>query len=210
MALSRQDIARAGLRLLNDVGLNGLTLRLIAQELGVKAPALYWHMKNKQELLDEMATQMYRDREDLAAPPPDGTDWEEVLAGRARGLRRMMLAYRDGAKVFSGTFFTDQSSPNEEVVRFLVGRGFDPARVGRAIFTVYSYVIGFTIEEQAVYPLPGEVDERYPARMEALSERIDPPLLAVVTSALPLDDPGKQFEDGLAIVLAGARVWLAD
>ncbi|QWF83214.1 TetR/AcrR family transcriptional regulator C-terminal domain-containing protein [Amycolatopsis sp. CA-230715] len=207
MALSRQDIARAGLRLLNDVGLNGLTLRLIAQELGVKAPALYWHMKNKQELLDEMATQMYRDREDLAAFPDGG--WDDVLTERARGLRRMMLAYRDGAKVFAGTFFTDQGSPNEEVVRFLVGQGFDPARVGRAIFTVYTYVVGFTIEEQAVYPLPGQVDERYPARMEALAERIEPPMLAVVTSALPLGDPEGQFEDGLAIVLAGIRVWLA-
>lgn len=37
MALTRRDIARAGLRLLNEVGLNGLTLRLIATELGVKA-----------------------------------------------------------------------------------------------------------------------------------------------------------------------------
>src|SRR3954463_15772817 len=106
MGLRRHDIARAGLRLLNEVGLNGLTLRLIAEELGVKAPALYWHMKNKQELLDEMATQMYADSaEDRRAP--------ESLGGgggggpRGRTLRRMMLSYRDGGKVFAGTYLGD-------------------------------------------------------------------------------------------------------
>ncbi|GAA1967553.1 TetR/AcrR family transcriptional regulator C-terminal domain-containing protein [Amycolatopsis minnesotensis] len=208
MALSRQDIARAGLRLLNDVGLNGLTLRLIAQELGVKAPALYWHLKNKQELLDEMATQMYRDRDDLFDAPVKGGDWAEDLAARARGFRRMMLAYRDGAKVFAGTFLTDIVTPNENVYKFLIGEGFDPHRVGRITFTLFTYVIGFTIEEQAVYPRPGELDERYRERVDTLAERIDAPVLAALTSSLPVGDPDQQFEDGLEIVLTGMRAWL--
>src|SRR3954463_3833683 len=108
MGLRRHDIARAGLRLLNEVGLNGLTLRLIAADLGVKAPALYWHMKNKQELLDEMATQMYRDSAAQRAVPESLGEWEGV-AHRARALRHMMLAYRDGGKVFSGTYLADTS-----------------------------------------------------------------------------------------------------
>src|SRR4051794_39100899 len=102
MGLRRQDIARAGLRLLNEVGLNGLTLRLIAEELGVKAPALYWHMKNKQELLDEMATQMYRDAVPDLPKLADPRKWDSALAEHARATRAMMLKYRDGAKVFSG------------------------------------------------------------------------------------------------------------
>lgn len=101
MALNRQDIARSGLKLLNDVGLNGLTLRLIAAELGVKAPALYWHMKNKQELLDEMATQMYVDAAADREPPEPLQEWD-LVAHQARALHRMMLAYRDGGKVFAG------------------------------------------------------------------------------------------------------------
>jgi AcrR family transcriptional regulator len=42
------------------VGLDGLTLRAIARELDVQAPALSWHFKDKQALLDEMATEMSR------------------------------------------------------------------------------------------------------------------------------------------------------
>ena len=53
--LDRRQVAAAGLKLLNEAGLHGLTLRAIAKELDVKAPALYWHFKDKQALLDEMA-----------------------------------------------------------------------------------------------------------------------------------------------------------
>lgn len=189
MALSRQDIARAGLRLLNEVGLAGLTLRLIAQELGVKAPALYWHLKNKQELLDEMATQMYRDAAPDLRKIDEDLGWAELLPARTRVLRKLMLSYTDGAKVFSGTFFTDPTLPNEDMTYELVEAGFDPGKAERALFTLYSYVVGFTIEEQAVYPAPGKRDERYPETL--------------------LADPDGDFEDGMTIVLIGIREWLA-
>jgi len=52
--LDRKRVADTALKLLNEVGLDGLTLRAIAKELDVKAPALYWHFKDKQALLDEM------------------------------------------------------------------------------------------------------------------------------------------------------------
>ncbi len=66
--LDRHRVADTALRLLNEVGLDGLTLRAIAKELDVKAPALYWHFKDKQALLDEMASEMYRRM--AAAPNP--------------------------------------------------------------------------------------------------------------------------------------------
>ncbi|WP_143673537.1 TetR family transcriptional regulator, partial [Streptomyces griseiscabiei] len=43
--LDKAQVAEAALRLLNEVGLEGLSLRLIAKELDVQAPALYWHFK---------------------------------------------------------------------------------------------------------------------------------------------------------------------
>jgi TetR/AcrR family tetracycline transcriptional repressor len=182
MALTKQDIARAGLRLLNQVGLHGLTLRLIAEELGVKAPALYWHMKNKQELLDEMATQMYRDAE----RPKDHEDWAEMLTARAWAARRMVLSYRDGAKVYSGTYFTDPTFPADEPRRRLVEVGFTPEQAFRALFTLANFVSGFSTEEQAIYPMPGERDPRYPSTF---------------------DDMDDHFADGLKIVLTGIRAW---
>src|SRR2546421_3453768 len=131
MALTRQDIARSGLKLLNEVGLNGLTLRLIAADLGVKAPALYWHLKNKQELLDEMATQMFADSVEERRPPESLGEWEAV-AHSARALRRMMLAYRGGGKAFSGTYLADTSLIGEHPLRRSIDAGLDEARASRA------------------------------------------------------------------------------
>lgn len=191
MGLTRQDIAQAGLRLLKEVGLNGLTLRLIAQELGVKAPALYWHMKNKQELLDEMATQMYA--EAMPGRVPEGLGEREALEFAARALRQMMLAYRDGAKVFSGTFLTDDSLLGDHPLQGRIDAGLDPHLAGRALFTVYSYVVGFTVEEQAVYPFPGERDPRYDETPTAW--------------VFDKDVEGR-FGDGLTMVLTGVFAWL--
>ncbi len=193
VGLTRQDIAHAGLRLLNDVGLNGLTLRLIAQELGVKAPALYWHMKNKQELLDEMATRMYADA--MPGRVPEGMGERESLELAARALHRMMLAYRDGAKVFAGTFLTDDSLLGDNPLQSRVDAGLEPHLTGRALFTVYSYVIGFSIEEQAVYPVPGERDPRYDA--------------TPASWVFDKDVEGR-FGDGLTMVLNGVFAWLDD
>ncbi|WP_316311217.1 TetR family transcriptional regulator, partial [Clavibacter michiganensis] len=103
--LDRRRVADTALKLLNEVGLDGLTLRAIAKELDVKAPALYWHFKDKQALLDEMATEMYR-RMVAGTPLDPGDTWQERLLKSNRGLRAALLGYRDGAKVFSGSRFT--------------------------------------------------------------------------------------------------------
>ncbi|CAM5248852.1 TetR/AcrR family transcriptional regulator OS=Streptomyces tendae OX=1932 GN=GUR47_16425 PE=4 SV=1 [Streptomyces tendae] len=104
-------MADTALRLLNEVGLDGLTLRAIAKELDVKAPALYWHFKDKQALLDEMATEMYRRM--VAGRRLDPADtWRERLRKANRGLRDALLGYRDGAKVYSGSRFTGLVTSN--------------------------------------------------------------------------------------------------
>lgn len=138
------------LRLLNEVGLEGLTLRAIAAELDVKAPALYWHFKDKQALLDEMATEMMRRMGLPSEQAP--ADWREALTVAMQGLRAHLLCYRDGARVYSGTYFTDTSyaAPMESHLRWLIGQGFAPADAVRAWHTAYSYTIGYVIEEQAM------------------------------------------------------------
>ena len=53
--LSRETVIRAALDLLNEVGVDGLSTRRLAERLGVQQPALYWHFKNKRELLDALS-----------------------------------------------------------------------------------------------------------------------------------------------------------
>ena len=205
MPLTKKDIAEAGLRLLNRVGLEGLTVRAIAEELGVKAPALYWHLENKQALLDEVATQMFVTHMKPLPPAKAGADWVERLRRQARDLRRMMLSYRDGAKVFSGTFFTEEALPGQNTIEEVVAAGLTPRQAARVLSTVFGFTVGFTIEQQAVEPMPGQRDKRYEDALER-SFRSDA-VSAAIKAALR-DDFDKQFEDGLKIVLLGVKAWL--
>ena len=52
MKLDRDVILQAALSLLDEVGMDKLSTRLLAERLGVQQPALYWHFKNKRALLD--------------------------------------------------------------------------------------------------------------------------------------------------------------
>ncbi|WP_369391475.1 TetR/AcrR family transcriptional regulator C-terminal domain-containing protein [Streptomyces sp. CG1] len=200
--LDRRRVAGTALRLLNDVGLEGLTLRAIAKELDVKAPALYWHFKDKQALLDEMATEMYRRMVAGAALDPADT-WQERLLKSNRGLRAALLGYRDGAKVFSGSRFTgtEHAPALEANLRLLTEAGFTLAQAVRAGRTTSAYTVGFVIEEQGVQPLPGERREGYDVAERA--RRLAEYPLAAEAGQLLFDGYDAQFEEGLAIVVAG-------
>ncbi|GHI05439.1 TetR family transcriptional regulator [Streptomyces cellostaticus] len=200
--LDRKRVADTALRLLNDVGLDGLTLRAIAKELDVKAPALYWHFKDKQALLDEMATQMYRRMVAGTALDPADT-WQERLRKANLGLRAALLGYRDGAKVYSGARFTgtDHARELEANLRVLTDAGFTLAQAVQAGRTAYAYTIGFVTEEQGVQPLPDERREGYDIGERARRMAGFP--LAAAAGELLFDGYDSQFEEGLALVIAG-------
>jgi AcrR family transcriptional regulator len=178
MALSRQHIARAGLGLLNEVGLGNLTLRLIARELGVQAPALYWHVRNKQELLDEMAAQMLRDAI-RSLPEPDG-DWERWLCEVARAVRGALLDHRDGIRVYCAACVTGPDLFDPRLFQPLLDAGFEQREVGRAWSALYAFVIGFAVEERTARPVtaPGDAGERFTDGLAVVLDGIRSRLLA--------------------------------
>ncbi|GGR98751.1 TetR family transcriptional regulator [Streptomyces humidus] len=200
--LDRERVADTALRLLDEVGLDGLTLRAIARELDVKAPALYWHFKDKQALLDEMATEMFRRMTARTALGPDDT-WQERLRKSNRGLREALRGYRDGAKVFSGSRFTElvHAEQMEDTLRLFTAAGFTLAQAVRATSTSYLYTLGFVTEEQGVQPRPGERREGYDLDERARSMREFP--LAAQAGAEIFADYDRHFEEGLEIVVAG-------
>ncbi|MFC6062603.1 TetR/AcrR family transcriptional regulator C-terminal domain-containing protein [Streptomyces ochraceiscleroticus] len=213
--LDRTLVVDTALRLLNEVGLDGLTLRRIAKELNVQAPALYWHFKNKQELLDEMATEIFRRMAaEFAGGPLGGHDatWQRMLTVSCHTLRRTLLGYRDGGKVFSGTRMTDDSyaAPMDALLRQLTDAGFTLRDAAHAWWAAYNFTIGLVIEEQSVFPDPGPPEDRAPEsrdpaydigdRERRLAGRY--PLAAAVGREF-FDDFDRAFESGLRIVVAG-------
>ncbi|MEV6310503.1 TetR/AcrR family transcriptional regulator C-terminal domain-containing protein [Streptomyces sp. NPDC051840] len=201
--IDRARVADAGLRLLNDVGLDGLTLRAIARELDVKAPALYWHFKDKQALLDEMATVMYRRMLEGELPGPAPSTWQEQMVAYQSALRRALLRYRDGAKVYSGARFTgtDHADGLEAHLRTMVDAGFELWQAVRAGTTANAYTMGFVTEEQGVQPMPDERREGYD--VDARAERLERYPLAAAAGAEIFTNYDERFEDGLRIVVAG-------
>jgi TetR/AcrR family tetracycline transcriptional repressor len=203
MALDRTTMIAAGLELLDEAGLDGLTLRQLASKLKVQAPAIYWHFKNKQELLDEMASAVLRAGVQQL-PMSKGVKWDKWAMAYGRGLRRMLLLHRDGAKMVSGTRLTDNSlyGPMESALRTLVDAGFSAKVSMVALTTIYSYVVGFVIEEQAVYPRAGERDEFYGPQQRG--QRIDGDKFPLALEAGDLfSNFDRHFEQGLKLIIAG-------
>ena len=155
VGLTKESIVREALSLLDEAGMDGLTLRALASRLGVQAPAIYWHVRNKQALLDEMATVIWRRIGDEMAGLPGDLPWREVMAAYAVTVRGELLGHRDGAKAFSGTTLTDPEvvRRQEPVFANLVRQGFTVATAARGLTLIHYFTVGFCVEEQgAVEP----------------------------------------------------------
>src|ERR1700728_2850620 len=163
MPLDRRAILECAFAILNESGYEALTLRRIAKGLNVQAPAIYWHFKNKRDLLDEMGTHVMREAIADAPPADPAQSWENWAIAYGLGLRRTLLRYREGARMFSGTRLTDTTLYDalEASLRKLTGAGFSLRAALRGMGTLYCYTIGFVIEEQAVHPMQDEVNPQY-------------------------------------------------
>jgi TetR/AcrR family tetracycline transcriptional repressor len=203
--LDRQVILRQAFVVLNEFGLEGLTLRKLAARLDVKAPAIYWHFKSKQDLLDEMATQVLREAYKQSADLEIKYPWQEWAIACFEGLRKTLLGYRDGAKMFSGTYLTDAElyAPMEANLRRLTGAGFNLRQAVVGLGALYSYTIGFVIEEQATQPAPGEANPKYDlaAREQRVNKQLYP--LAWAAGAEMFLGHDARFAEGMALLVAG-------
>lgn len=93
--LQPNTVIRAALDLLNEVGVDGLTTRKLAERLGVQQPALYWHFRNKRALLDALAEAMLAENHTHSVPRADD-DWRSFLIGNARSFRQATGRTADG------------------------------------------------------------------------------------------------------------------
>jgi TetR/AcrR family transcriptional regulator, tetracycline repressor protein len=201
--LSKTAVVRAALDVLDDAGIDGVTVRAVAARLGVQAPALYWHVRDKRELLDEMATEIWRQVSAEVAALPADLPWDQVMAAFAAVTRRALLAHRDGAKVFSGTYLTDASALEAQEDRFarMVAEGFSVADATRAYSLLYSFTIGFCIEEQAAAQAG---DDRFSEASRAA--RIDARTHPVIAEGGPqiFGDADARFADLVGLIITTA------
>jgi TetR/AcrR family tetracycline transcriptional repressor len=197
--LTRERIAGAALEVLAAEGLDGLTLRKVAGRLNVQHGALYWHVRDKQDLLDEAAQALLR--QEFSPVPARGDEtWRDWLAGIAVRLRRAMLSHRDGAAIV----VTSRSKARVDILaelgnammEGLTGAGFSAASAFAVQLSVLGYVLGFTAQEQAT------VERHLPVSIAARFASLD----AAKSEAGAGDNTAGLFLEGLDVLRAGAGV----
>jgi TetR/AcrR family tetracycline transcriptional repressor len=201
-SLDRATVVQTALELLKKVGLDGLTTRRLADELGVKSPALYWHFRSKQELLDAMADALIRAAG--MGPPRSGETWQEWLARRVCAYRASLLAYPDSARIVAGARQLSSTAIrafNEEL-EAMVALGFDSVQALRTITALTNYVNGFILQEQSSrQPTTYE-----PVTRDALAALLGeghaaPLLVAFAAGGSPYNEAS--FEYGLQALIEG-------
>jgi TetR/AcrR family transcriptional regulator, tetracycline repressor protein len=90
--LTRDEIFSAALTIIDAEGLDALSMRRLARDLGVEAMSLYHHVPNKSAVLDGVVDLALRADAPPAAPAP-GAPWQETVAAAVLGFRRALVAH---------------------------------------------------------------------------------------------------------------------
>ena len=195
--LDKGTVIAAALELLNEVGMDSLTTRKLAERLKVQQPALYWHFQNKRALLDALAEAMLTERHTRSLPE-ENEDWRLFLKENAQSFRTALLYYRDGARIHAGTRLTEPNfGAAETQIRFLCAAGFGPKHAVWALRAVSHYVVGSVLEQQA-----SDADERVPDRPD-VSEQAPSSFLHDLFHELETDGMDAAFNFGLDSLIAG-------
>ncbi len=204
--LDRARTVQTALDLLNESGLDALTMRRLADAMGVQAGALYRYFATKQDLLTAMAERMVGGVADAAGPPAGDGDWSERVARLARALRTALLAHRDGARVFAGTHSTGPNTLGfaESLVGVLREAGFGDGEAARALYAVANFTVGHTLEEQAALR-PGDGGLTDAGVLHEATVAGTYPHLVATLPVLTTTDFAAHFEFGLRLLLDGLR-----
>jgi len=176
--LGRDLVIAAALDLLDEVGLDAISTRALARRLGVEQPSLYWHFRNKGDLLAAMSTAAMTPHahEPLPQVPQD---WQAWFLDNTRSFRRTLLQRRDGARLHAGSHPGPDLERIALKIRFLVDSGVPEVEARTAMLTASRFTVGSVLEEQAS-PDPAEQPQEIPQITHAAA-----------------------FESGLALLLQG-------
>jgi TetR/AcrR family tetracycline transcriptional repressor len=206
MKVNREIVVEAGLKLLNEVGLEQLTLRRLAKKLKIQAPTLYWHFKSKEALIDAVATLVLAEGAPGLVPLKSANDWETWVNAFGIGLRQTLLKYRDGARVVAGSRLTDTvfMETTELIGSRLVEAGFSVRKAVVLMSTVYTFTISFVIEEQAVFPVKGERSSAYDIQKRNAKLNAKKFPLLRQSGAILFDHFEQRYKDSLDLIVRGA------
>ena len=208
-AVTQDALVAAALVVLNRDGLDGLSMRRVAAELGVQAASLYWHVAHKEELLDLLADALLIG---LDLDVPADADWREQTRVMAHAYRDHLKSRRDAARVISGRFIigTNAAALMDRALGVFRAGGFAPDEAAAALHLVYvAHVQGFVVQEiepmravEALGDTPADAMDVVTAELDELGpDRF--PHLAEVAGYLTTINLDARFTWGLDCILDG-------
>jgi AcrR family transcriptional regulator len=206
--LNREAIVEAALRVVDREGLEGTSMRRVAEELGTAPSALYWHVRNKDELLQFV---LDRVAGEVELPPLEPENWEDQLKTLGREMRRVLTSHRDIARVTLGSI---PVGPNilrivEWTHALLRGAGF-PDRIVALVGDLASLYVGaYAFEESLGLASPTGEDlaaEESIAMIRGYWESLPPehfPHTLALLGVLFEGGADERFEFGLDVIVRG-------
>ncbi|WP_019075031.1 TetR/AcrR family transcriptional regulator C-terminal domain-containing protein [Streptomyces hokutonensis] len=170
MGISRAAVVDAALDVLDEQGLDKVTMRAVADRLGVQHNTVRWHAENKQRLLVLMSDAILAGLDVDTLPP----QWDDRVRALARWTRAALLAHRDGARLLAGLSTTETNTYRlaDTMIQTLLDAGFPPRTAAWANWTLFYLILGITQEQQAqstdaVAPVLTFDDDTFPALRKA-------------------------------------------
>lgn len=203
--VSRERAIRVAVTLADAAGIESLSMRKLATELGIEAMSLYYHVKSKDDILDGMLDVVYSE----FSTPRAGDEWRTAMRDRAESMRSVLAQHHWAISIKARTSPGPATLGHlDSVIGCLRAAGFSMPLTGHAMSILDSYVQGFA-QQEASLPLDpsgdiGGATEDIMAQQEQMAQAF--PNLADMAVSLILKPGyayGHEFYFGLTLILDG-------
>jgi AcrR family transcriptional regulator len=214
LPITRDSILEAATRVLDKDGMDGLSMRRVADELGTGPASLYWHVRNKEELLQLL---FERFNDEIELPEPDASRWQEQLKLLGRQVRAAAHRHRDYARLSLGRIPSGPSLARfaEWLFQLLVPVGVPDQVIAYVGDLLSLYVGAYAFEESLGPPSPtGE-----PMSAEQIAAMFRDYLRSLPAEQFPHvhraagllfgGDADERFEFGMAVLIRGIQSYVS-
>jgi AcrR family transcriptional regulator len=211
--LSRERVLRAAVNVADEGGIESLTMRRLAEELGAEAMSLYYHVADKDAVLDGMVDVVAREINEVVDQidvPSVGAAWKNAVRQRILSAREVLLRHRWAPGVFETRTNTSPAVVQyfDALLGLMRDGGFSYDLAHHALHALGSRALGFT--QELFDPGDEAGDEEATAMLESMADQL--PHLVGMMMEVAHDDPDStlgwcddqtEFEFGLDLILDG-------
>ncbi|WP_062521125.1 TetR/AcrR family transcriptional regulator C-terminal domain-containing protein [Demequina silvatica] len=202
--LSRERVLAAAMALADRDGLEALTIRALAEDLGTKPMTLYHHVAGKEALLDGIADQVFAEME----LPPEDLEWRDAIRVRCRSAREVLARRPWSVPLLESRRHPGPSllAHHEAVLATLARGGLSIPLMAHAYAVLDSFIYGFAIQEANLPVQGGEESAEVAAKVSAAFDPELYPTLVRFTvehAMRPDYSFGASFDYGLDLILDG-------